>query len=65
LLTSALFGTSGGYVAYEESGKLYDWSPSGGKTLLFDATPGQVHLTGSTLYFTNGTTQALYSIPMH
>jgi hypothetical protein len=41
LLSSVLFGSSGGYVAYEQGGQLYDWSPAGGSVLLFNATPGQ------------------------
>ena len=65
LLSSVLFGSSGGYVAYEQGGQLYDWSTAGGSVLLFNAAPGQVHLTGSTIYFTNGASQALYAVPMH
>ena len=65
LLSSVLFGSSGGYVAYEQGGQLYDWSPAGGSVLLFNAGPGQVHLTGSTIYFTNGTSQVVYAAPMH
>ncbi len=65
LLSSTFFGASGGYVAFEENGHLYDWSVTGGRTLLFDAAPGQVHLTGTTLYFTNGSGQTVYAVPMH
>jgi hypothetical protein len=63
-LSSVLFGSSGGYVAYEQNGQLYDWSPAGGSALLFNAAPGQVRLTGTTIYFTNGASQALYATPM-
>jgi hypothetical protein len=65
LLSSVLFGSSGGYVAYEQGGQLYDWSPAGGSVLLFNAAPGQVNLTGSTIYFTNGASQVVYAAPMH
>ncbi len=65
LLGASFLGSSGGYVAFEESAQLYVWSPAGGKTLLFEAAPGQVHLSGTSLYFTNGNRQALYSVPMH
>ena len=65
LLSSVLFGSSGGYVAYEQGGQLYDWGPAGGSVLLFNAAPGQVHLAGSTIYFTNGASQAVYAVPMH
>jgi hypothetical protein len=64
LLSSVFFGSSGGYVAYEQGGQLYDWSPAGGSAILFNAAPGQVHLAGSTIYFTNGASQALYAVPM-
>lgn len=65
LSSSKLFGSSGGYVAYQVAGQLYDWSPTGGSVLLFNAVPGSVLLDGSMLYFTNGTSQALYAVQMH
>lgn len=65
LLATAFFGSSGGFIAYEKSGELYDWSPTGGEVLLFESSPGQLHLAGSTVYFTNGNSQALYAVPMH
>jgi len=61
---SAFFGSSGGYVIFEEHGKLYAWSVAGGRQLLFDSNPGQVQLTGKTVYFTNGNAQTLYSITL-
>ena len=61
---SAFFGSSGGYVLFEESGKLYAWSSAGGRRLLFDSTPGQVHLTGKNVYFTSGSTQTLYGVTL-
>jgi hypothetical protein len=64
LLSSVFFGSSGGYAAYEMNGQLYDWSPAGGSVLLFNAAPGQVHLAGSTIYFTNAASQVVYAVPM-
>ena len=51
-------------MVFEESGKLYAWSSAGGRRLLFDSTPGQVNLTGKTVYFTNGSTQTLYAVTL-
>jgi hypothetical protein len=65
LLSSVFFGSSGGYVAYEQGAQLYDWSPAGGSVLLFNAAPGQPRLGGSTIYFTNGASQVVYAVPMH
>ena len=64
VVSSAFFGSSGGYVVFEEGGKLYAWSISGGRRLLFDSNPGQVNLTGKTVYFTNGNTQTLYAVTL-
>ena len=64
LLGTVLFGSSGGYIVFEESGKMYAWSVSGGRLLLFDAVPGQVNLTGKTVYFTNGSQQVVYAVPL-
>ncbi len=65
LISGVLFGSSGGYVAYEQAAQLCDWIAAGGSVLLFNAAPGQVNLTGSTLYFTNGASQTVYAVPMH
>jgi hypothetical protein len=64
VVSSAFFGSSGGYVVFEEGGKLYAWSSSGGRRLLFDSNPGQVNLTGKTVYFTNGNTQTLFAVTL-
>jgi hypothetical protein len=64
VLGSAFFGSSGGYVVFEESAKLYAWSSGGGRRLLLDSTPGQVHLTGKTVYFTSGSAQTLYAVTL-
>jgi hypothetical protein len=63
-LGTVFFGSSGGYVFFEEGGKLYAWSSSGGRMLLFEAAPGQVRLTGKIVYFTNGTSQAVYAVTL-
>jgi hypothetical protein len=61
---TSFVGSSGGYVVFEENTKLYAWSPAGGRQLLFEAAPGQVHLTGKTVYFTNGNQQVLYAVTL-
>ena len=43
-LKTVFFGSSGGYIFFEEGGKLYAWSPSAGRQLVFDAAPSQVSL---------------------
>jgi hypothetical protein len=63
-LGTVFFGSSGGFVFFEEGGKLYAWSSSGGRKLLFEAAPGPVRLTGKTVYFTNGTSQAVYAVTL-
>jgi hypothetical protein len=64
-LNTTFFGSSGGFVAFEQNTQLYDWSPNGGPVVLFNAAPGQVNLAGSTIYFTNGASQVVYAVPMH
>jgi hypothetical protein len=64
LLGTAFFGSSGGYIFFQESGKLYAWSVAGGRQLLFEGQPANVALTGKTLYFTNGTQQEVYSVTL-
>jgi hypothetical protein len=63
-LGTVFFGSSGGYIFFEEGGKLYAWSSSSGRQLLFDVAPGQVRLTGKTIYFTNGTSQTVYGVTL-
>lgn len=65
VLTSKFYGSSGGYVVFEENSKLYAWSTAGGRQILFDAVPGQVHLSGKTVYFTDGAQQVLYVVTLN
>jgi hypothetical protein len=64
LLGTTFYGSSGGYVVFEESGSLYAWSPGGGRQLIFDAQPGQLMLTGKTVYFTHGNQQVVYAVAL-
>jgi hypothetical protein len=64
LIGSSFFGSSGGYIVFQENNKLYAWSVSGGRKLLFDAQAGGVTLTGKTMYFTNGTQQLVYGVTL-
>lgn len=64
-LSGHLYGTDGGYVLFGEDSKLYVWSPSAGRQLVFDSTPGTASIAGKTVYFTNGTKQALYAVPQN
>lgn len=62
--TSNLLGVGGGDVVYIQSGKLYAWNPAIGSHLLLDTAPGFVIITGKTLYWTNGVSQAVYSFAL-
>jgi hypothetical protein len=65
-LTSTVFyGTGGGYVLFAEASKLYVWSAAGGRQLVFDAVPDVARISGTTVYFTNGKQQLLYSVPLN
>lgn len=63
-LTSSIFyGTSGGYVIYGEAGKVYAWNAATrSSTLLIDAAPSQIKLSGSTLYFVMGSGKVVYKL---
>jgi len=61
-----LMGNGGGYVAYSLQGKVYDWSSSTGtSSLIIDTVPGQTLVSGSTMYFTMGTSNQVYSLTLH
>jgi hypothetical protein len=65
-VSSVLFGTGGGYVAFEEDSKLHVWSAAGGRQLIFDAAPGGVLVSGKTVYFITGNRQkAVYSVTLN
>jgi hypothetical protein len=63
--TAQLFGVSTGYVLFENNGFMYDWSSAAGARVLFNAVPQQqAMIAGKTVYFTNGSTEALYQVTL-
>ena len=60
--TAVLYGAGNGVVVYGALNKTYTWSAANGpsSSLLIDTTPGQVLISGSTMYFTQGASQAVY-----
>ena len=60
--TAVLYGAGNGVVVYGALNKTYTWSAANGPSsnLLIDTTPGQVLISGSTMYFTQGASQAVY-----
>jgi hypothetical protein len=64
--TSVLYGAANGVVVYGVQNKTYTWSATTGKVAnqLIDTTPGQVLISGSTMYFTQGTSQAVYKVTL-
>jgi hypothetical protein len=44
---------SGGFVVFEENSAVYQWSPSGGRKLVFQGLPVKEFMHGSTFYFVN------------
>jgi hypothetical protein len=44
---------------------MYDWSSAAGARVLFNAVPQQqAMIAGKTVYFTNGSTEALYQVTL-
>jgi hypothetical protein len=64
--SAQLLGTGGGYVLYLDlNKKLYAWNTATASAqLLFDASPVTAKISGKTVWFTNGNTQALYQIAL-
>jgi hypothetical protein len=63
--TAQLFGIGTGYVLFENDGFMYDWSSAAGAQVLFNAVPQQpAMISGKTVYFTNGSTEALYQVTL-
>jgi hypothetical protein len=64
--TSVLYGAGNGVVVYGVQNKTYMWSASTGQVAnpLIDTTPGQVLISGSTMYFTQGSSQAVYKVTL-
>ena len=60
-----LYAVGGGHVVFGEAGKIYTWNAnSKTSTLRLETAPGQILVSGSTLYFVMGTTQVVYKITM-
>jgi len=65
---ASLRGVGGGFVVYNTAGKSYQWSSANGtSTVLIDAAPtsGAILVSGSTMYFTMGASNAVYQITLH
>lgn len=62
--TSVLYGAGNGVLVYGVQNKTYTWSAASGQLAnqLIDTTPGQVLISGSTMYFTQGSSQAVYKV---
>jgi hypothetical protein len=52
-------------VLFGEDSKLYVWSAATGRQLILDAVPDTAQISGKTVYFTNGTQQLLYAVPLN
>jgi len=64
--TSVLYGAGNGVVVYGVQNKTYTWFGTNGQVanLLIDTTPSQVLISGSVMYFTQGTNQAVYKVAL-
>lgn len=61
----SLVAVGGGDVVYAAGGKLYAWNAASmTSSLISDAVPSQMMLTGKELYFTVGTDEALYAVAL-
>ena len=64
--SATLYGAGGGHVIYGLQSKLYDWNAStASSSLLVDSVPGMVMVSGNTVYFTLGSSQAVYQVTLH
>jgi hypothetical protein len=64
IIQRRLAGAGNGVVVYGVQNKTYTWSAATGQLAnqLIDTTPGQVLISGSTMYFTQGSSQAVYKV---
>ena len=63
--SATLYGVGGGHVVYGLQGRLFDWNASTAiSSLLVDTLPAMVIVSGKTLYFTLGSSQAVYQITL-
>ena len=62
----SLLAVGGGFVVFSESGKVYSWnSTTKTRKLIIDASPSQVFMNGTTVYFAMGTAQSVYKITVN
>jgi len=60
-----LYAVGGGQVVFGEAGKIYSWNASTKKSSLrLETAPGQVMVSGSTMYFVMGSTQKVYKLAL-
>jgi hypothetical protein len=64
-LSARLLGASRGYVLYDDNSELFEWSAASGAQLLFDSVPAVAGISGKTVYFTNGQSQAFYQLTLN
>jgi hypothetical protein len=64
--TAVLYGAGNGLVVYGAQNKTYTWSAANpqSSSLLIDTAPGQTLISGATLYFTQGASQAVYKVTL-
>jgi hypothetical protein len=66
ITSSVLYATGGGNVVYGELGKTYRWNAgTKASTLVIDTAPNQVLMSGNTMYFVMGTTQAVFKLVLN
>ena len=60
-----LYAVGGGQVVFGEAGKIYSWNASTKKSSLrLETAPGQVMVSGSTMYFVMGSAQKVYKLAL-
>jgi hypothetical protein len=64
--TAVLYGAGNGMVVYGAQNKTYTWSSSNpqSSSLLVDTALSQTLISGSTMYFTQGASQAVYKLTL-
>lgn len=66
ILSTTLYDTASGFVVYGEAGKVFNWNAVQARaTLLLEAVPGQVLLSGQTMYFVMSSSQTLYKLRLN
>jgi len=66
LSTSTLYDTASGFVVYGEAGKIYNWNAArANTTLLLEAVPRKLLVSGQTMYFVMSSSQTLYKLGLN